>query len=295
MRAALALVIVAAILTPANAQNPERLARLTDLSAAKIHRYERLADRFGIPLAAIDSGLIDFNDHMARLGRGAPTEVAGWQHLGPEVFRFGVDIRELPRDAQLDATMRALLGISQLDQRRHLLRFFGLPEDFAAVTASDLAEKADEQPATLTSGSVAIGSWLLSQRMFFCPTDKCSGVGPRSYQILTTAHATGHPDAAFIVGCQEGIFDVAFRPFAAPFVPSVSELFITIDEVAATIRVPATSNGDLIEAKLDANGVGRIGGAIRTLSASLSATPGVVFPSERTRAALAALNVACNP
>jgi hypothetical protein len=116
------------------------LARETRMTVDHLRVLEALGERVGSSSEAMASGLGQFAEHMAKLRRGAPAELNAWRDMGPAVESFGLSLRRLSADQQVERTLKFLGTIRDQDHKRRFLGFLGLPRELANLTGSELRD-----------------------------------------------------------------------------------------------------------------------------------------------------------
>ena len=128
--------------------------RLRDLSAStglafnELRGLESLAPRIGVSVEALDSGFGSLNDHMERLRRNGPAEIAAMAAtMFPNVRNQVAQLANLPREKQFEGILAIGEQIKQnkgrgggIANEKWFLEFFGLPSNFADYSKRQIAE-----------------------------------------------------------------------------------------------------------------------------------------------------------
>jgi hypothetical protein len=124
------------------------LSTSTGLAFNELRGLESLAPRIGVSVEALDSGFESLNDHMERLRRNGPAEIAAMAAtMFPNVRNQVAQLANLPREKQFEE----LLGIGDriknnpgrgggIASEKRFLEFFGLPTNFADYSKRQIAE-----------------------------------------------------------------------------------------------------------------------------------------------------------
>jgi len=121
--------------------------RSSGLTAGTIRALSEADEQLGISAEETNVHLKTFGEHMDALQRRAPAALQAYNDLPGLWQKLGRSLQGLPREAQLDKIMKFIPTVKYEDQRRKVLAFYGLPEDWASLTDREitaLRAKGDE-------------------------------------------------------------------------------------------------------------------------------------------------------
>jgi hypothetical protein len=125
------------------------LSRSTGLAFNELRGLESLAPRIGTSVEALDSGFVGLNEHMERLRRNGPAELANMAGASfmPALRNQVAQLANLPRERQFEGILAIGEQIKNQPGRgggianeKRFLEFFGLPANFADYSKRQIAE-----------------------------------------------------------------------------------------------------------------------------------------------------------
>jgi len=125
------------------------LSRSTGLAFNELRGLESLAPRIGTSVEALDSGFVGLNEHMERLRRNGPAEIANMAGASfmPALRNQVAALANLSRENNSRAFYQSAIKSKNQPGRgggianeKRFLEFFGLPTNFADYSKRQIAE-----------------------------------------------------------------------------------------------------------------------------------------------------------
>jgi hypothetical protein len=121
-------------------QRLEFARRASGLAAGTVRGLSEAGEALGVSTEQTNAALTEFGAHMDALQRRAPAALQAYNQLPGLWQKLGKSLQDMPREAQLDQIFRFLPTVRDTDQRKQVLRFYGLPEDWANLTEQELTK-----------------------------------------------------------------------------------------------------------------------------------------------------------
>lgn len=140
--------------------------RNSGLAAGTIRSLAEAGERLGISTSETNASLATFGARMDALQRRAPAALQAYNELPGLWQKIGRSLQGLNREQQLEKIFKFVPTVKYADQRRRVLSFYGLPEDWASLTEEEIVKlraKGDDfnkaHPMALQNAAASKAAW----------------------------------------------------------------------------------------------------------------------------------------